>query len=274
MKRFTKKIAFVMALVMVFALTSAVSANAADLYSAKYSFNPNCTLEGWVVATDAYDAAKGYGFDVASAGPYKVVEPGTHSSGATLGYDNVTDPDSVAMFDAIRIGAADVKNDTEVNFYVDLPAGTYDITVYAGGMSQNATYDYNRIFVNGEEIVRDRNSDPWNSDYKTALPSIAKLLTIKDLEWNTTITLTEATKVEIKASNPADQVGVYGEDTAKVGGGRAYMNAVVINEVAEEAPVAPAVPKDGESMTVAYIAALAVVSAGAAVLVSKKRKEA
>ena len=245
MKRFTKKIAFVMALVMVFALTSAVSANAADLYSAKYTFNSACVSEGWTNAySQVYDDATGYGFDAANGWTAGIITEtaSTKVEGSPM---IGLKCDDAALVDAISKAVSEFKGDTEVNFYVKLPAGTYDITVYAGAISQNNTYDFNRIFINGEQVVRDFEADPWNADAKS---SKATLLSIEDVQWTKTITLTEETKVEIKASNPTvENVKWFGTDYA-TGGGRAYMNAVVINEVAPvvEEPVAPAVPKDGE----------------------------
>ena len=241
MKRFTKKIAFVMALVMVFALTSAVSANAAEAYAKKWSFT-GATGE-WLDGTQPYDATVGYGLKTGSLTKKgtQFKSESTKDAGVMVGLDCDADFQSAL--------ASSAYSGAETIFVVDLPAGTYDVVIYAGAASNNSTYNANLIYLNG--VVFDQ--APANSDNKT---SGSVLLTIDDISYKRTITLDAASQVEIKATNEM---------------GRAFLSGLAITEAVAETP---AVPKDGESMTVAYIAALAVISAGAAVLVSKKRKEA
>ncbi|MBO5227678.1 MAG: hypothetical protein J6B39_01620, partial [Lachnospiraceae bacterium] len=182
--------------------------------------NKNVTTGKWVNAySQEYEENVGYGFDEVcdwSAGITTKAES-VHSSisGTLVGVD--TDNIDEDTLNAISRAASGYKADPEVNFYVDLPAGTYKVTVYAGGLSNNNTYNLNRIFINGEEVVRDFATDPWNADIKS---SNSTLLTLEDLQWTKRITLTDDTKVEIKSYNPA----------VEAGGGRAYLNAVVIEE--------------------------------------------
>lgn len=281
----------VLGLTVAMALGTMVTGNAAEGKVWKYSFNNktwNADLAGdWVNAYgQVYSSAVGYGFDAANGYSFGVItkQASTKTELGDIGLDCADE----VLLNAIAAGAAEQKTDEEVNFYVDLPAGTYNITVYAGGQSQNEVYDGNRIFVNGEEIVRNYETDPWNSDTKS---SNSKLLTADNLKWTKTITLAAATKVEIKASNPSRAMTYFGAE--KTGGGRAYLNAVVIEEATAgsttetttQAPTTQAptttpattgktdtvVPKTGVISAVAVCGVVAL--AGASVAVVTKKKE-
>ncbi len=195
----------------------------------KYSFNPELTAEGWIGAySQVYDDAVGYGFDAAndwSAGIItKTESENAILNGAMIGLDT----DDTETLNAIRRAVSEYKGDTEVNFYVKLPAGTYNIIVYAGAISRNETYDFNKIYVNGEEIVRSFETDPWTTDAKSDRASLLKL---EDIQWTKTITLTETTKVEIKSLNPLIENTTWFNWIVGSAGGRAYLNGVVIEEV-------------------------------------------
>ena len=260
----------VLGLTVAMALGTMVTANAATGKVWKYSFNNKSfdatVATDWTHCLDAYDATKGYGFDEAigwGAGiTTKKASTSSSLNGAMIGVE--TDGVDAGLLNAVGAGVSKEKGDTEVIFYVDLPAGTYDVTVYAGGVSCNNTYDFNHIYIDGEEIVRDFATDPWNSDDKS---SASTLLTVDDLAWKRTITLTEAKKVEIKASNPADTERMW--FSTQGGGGRAYLNAVVIEEVVASAPDKD-VPKTGVVSVAAICGVVALASAGVAVVTRKK----
>ncbi len=234
-KKLCKKILLLMiSLLMI--LGTAVIGNASDDSEAeqkiwKYSFNPEVTAEGWIGAySQVYDDTVGYGFDSANdwtAGIIrKSASENVYLNGAMVGVDT----EDVDTLDAISYAVSEYKWDPEVNFYVNLPAGTYNIIVYAGGISRNETYDFNKIYINGEEIVRRYETDPWTTDVKS---DRATLLTLEDIQWTKTVTLTETTKIEIKSFNPlVNNVTWFGQ-TMESAGGRAYLNAVVIEEVSE-----------------------------------------
>lgn len=266
MRKSGLKKALVLGLTVAMALGTMVTGNAAGK-TWKFSFNNKnfdaTVATGWTQCLDAYDATKGYGFDEAIGWGAGVIEKTASEKleGAMIGLDTT---DAVTL-NAAYAGVSAAKGDTEVNFYVDLPAGTYDVTVYAGGISQNNTYDFNKIYINGEEVVRDYTTNPWNADAKS---SHGKLLSLDDIKWTKTITLTEKTKVEIKASNPAlTNVKYYGADVASAGG-RAYMNAVEITEVTTAST--DNVPKTGVVSTAAICGLVALAGAGVAVVSRKK----
>ncbi len=268
------KKAIVLGLTVAMALGTMTTGSAAGK-TWKFSFNnknfDETVAVGWTQCLDAYDAAKGYGFDEAIGWGAGITEKTASASealnGAMIGVE--TDGADAATLNAVHAGVSAAKGDTEVNFYVDLPAGTYDITVYAGGISQNNTYDFNHIYIDGVEVVRDYQTDPWNSETKS---SRSKLLTLDNLKWTRTITLTEAKKVEIKASNPSlTNVKYYGSEVASAGG-RAYMNGVVIEEVTSSASASTdkVVPKTGVVSVAAICGAVALAGAGVAVVTRKK----
>ncbi len=256
----------VLGLTVAMALGTMVTGNAAGK-TYKFSFNNKnfdaAVATDWTHCLDAYDASKGYGFDEAvgwGAGiTTKTASASESLNGAMVGLE--TDGVDAGLVNAISAGVSAVKGDTDVSFFIDLPAGTYDVTVYAGGVSCNNTYDFNHIYIDGVEVVRDFATDPWNADTKSAQST---LLTVEDLQWKRTITLTEAKKVEIKASNPADETRTWFSTTG--GGGRAYLNAVVIEEVVADTDV----PKTGVVSVAAICGVVALASAGVAVVTRKK----
>ncbi len=261
----------VLGLTVAMALGTMVTGNAAGKVW-KFSFNPNCTEEGWVTCpTQVYDASVGYGFTEANTfnswgANYEATASTALPEGTMVGVKVPEDAAGQSLYNAVcGYAAAPYKGAPEMSFFVDLPAGTYNVTVYSGGASQNETYDFNHIYVNGEEIVRDFETDPWNADKKSGK---ASALEIKNLEWNKTITLTAATKLEIKASNPADQTrSWFGAE--KTAGGRAYLNGVVIEEVVASTG-SDNVPKTGVVSVAAICGVVALASAGVAVVTRKK----
>lgn len=268
MRKSGLKKALVLGLTVAMALGTMVTGNAAAK-TWKYSFNTDLGADaqaaGWVNAySQVYDASAGYGFDAANGWSAGIITKTASTSEALAGKEIGLDCADAVMVDVVTRAVSEVKGDTEVKFYVDLPAGTYDVTVYAGAISQNNTYDFNKIYINGEQIVRDFEKDPWNADAKS---SKATLLTLDNIKWTKTITLTEKTKVEIKASNPAVENATWFGETKASSGGRAYMNAVEIKEVTASTDK---VPKTGVVSTAAICGLVALAGAGVAVVSRKK----
>ena len=266
MRKSGLKKALVLGLTVAMALGTMVTGNAAGK-TWKYSFNTDLGADaqaaGWVNAySQVYDASVGYGFDAANGWSAGIIEKTASEKG--LGDIGLDCADAV-MVDVVKRGVSEVKGDTEVKFYVDLPAGTYNVTVYAGAISQNNTYDFNKIYVNGEQIVRDFEKDPWNADAKSPKATLLKLDNIK---WTKQITLTEKTKVEIKAENPTVENATWFGETKATSGGRAYMNAVEITEVTTAST--DNVPKTGVVSTAAICGLVALAGAGVAVVSRKK----
>ncbi len=264
------KKAMVLGLTVAMALGTMVTGNAEGKVW-KYSFNTGGVKEvplyaensGWIPAYTDYTKEAGYGLEAGYAddcGVYTkqpAVEANTRvaTAGADVGLD--LDPAS-EMYAAIGVAVYKDKNGSDLNWYVDLPAGTYKFTIYAGGISSNNTYDPNKIYLQGEVFDKAITNGGPKDGYG--------LYTLEDLAFERTITLTEATKVEVKASNPnltGDAAAVYGKDTA---GGRAYLNAIVIEEVTADTDV----PKTGVVSTVLVCGVVALASAGVAVITRKK----
>lgn len=266
MKKFMKK-AVVVAMTAAMVLGSVMTANAADAKVRKFTFNDGTAKEAvapgadWIVVNNlVYSKELGYGCNVATAGGAGVynkqvaAEANTKvQAGSEIGLD--VDITSDLWSGICRACFAD-KNGTDLIFNVDLPAGTYKFTIYAGGISSNNTYDTNKIYLQGEVFDQAAvNGGPKDGTgvYK-----------VEDISYVRTITLKEATTVEVKASNPK----VENKETGKTDGSRAYMNAIVIEEVAADADV----PKTGVVSATAIMGVVALAGASVAV-VSRKRKE-
>ena len=89
--------------------------------------------------------------------------------------------------------------DGNLNFVVDVPAGSYRVDVYAGAAVKNNAYNNNSISVNGTE-----------------LGVVSQSAAVADMLKTTTVTLEEAGQITITATNE---------------GQRAFLNAVVITEM-------------------------------------------
>lgn len=269
MRKVTKRVAVATVLSLVLAMGSVITGNAASKVY-KYTLNDGTAKEAvepgkdWVVVTDVYSKEKGYGLNVVPAGGAGVynkqvaAEANTKvAAGSEIGLD--IDLTSDLWSGICRAMFAD-KNGTDLIFNVDLPAGTYKFTIYAGGISSNNTYDTNKIYLQGEVFDQAAvNGGPKDG---------SKVYKPEDIAYVRTITLKEATTVEVKASNPK----VDNAATGKTDGGRAYLNAVVIEEVSGGSTYNP--PKTGDKLPVAAIAVVAVASVGVMVMFAKKREEA
>ena len=263
------KKAVVLGLTVAMALGTMVTGNAAEGKVWKYTFNDGGSKEvaapsaesGWIAGYTEYSKEAGYGLEGSYAGGGAVcwLQPSTKEelNGAMVGcnIDFTTDLGmGVGRFIFKDKAGADLK------FYVDLPAGTYKFTVYAGGASSNEVYNPNTIYINGEGFDKTSvNGGP--KDCKVQYE-------VDDLKFEKTITLKEATKVEVKASNPVlsgDAAKVWNESKDSAGG-RAFMNAIIIEEVADTAVV----PKTGVVSVAAVCGVVALAGAGVAVVTRKK----
>ncbi len=256
----------VLGLTVAMALGTMVTGNAEGKVW-KYTFNDGGSKEvaapsaEWLPGYNEYTAEAGYGIEGTYAGGGAVcwAQPSTKTdlNGALVGLD-------IDFTTDLGMGIGRFiykdKNGTDLKFYVDLPAGTYKFTVYAGGASSNEVYNPNTIYINGEGF--DKTS--VNGGPKDA----TTLYKIDDIKFEKTITLTEATKVEVKASNPVlsgDAAKVWNESKDSAGG-RAFMSAVVIEEVAADSNV----PKTGVVSTALVCGVVALAGAGVAVATRKK----
>ncbi len=262
---FMKK-AVVLGLTVAMALGTMVTGNAAGK-TWKYTFNDGTAKEAvpagadWVYVNETlYSKETGYGLNVVPAGAagayVKQASTKEELNGAEIGLD--IDVASDLWSGICRAAFAD-KNGTDLVFSADLPAGTYKITVYAGGISSNNTYNTNKIYINGELIDKAMtNGGPKDG---------TKVYSVDDLTFVKTVTLKEAATVEIKAVNPK----VDNAETGKTDGGRAYMNGIVIEEVtAAAATTDKVVPKTGVVSAAAICGAVALAGAGVAVVTRKK----
>ena len=250
----------VLGLTVAMALGTMVTGNAAGK-TWKFTMNDGTAKEAvptsaeWIVLSDVYSKDKGYGLNVvpaATAGVYLMQASAKEDlNGAMVGLDIDVTSDIYAAI--CRAAYAD-KNGTDLILTVDLPAGTYKVTCYAGGISSNNTYDTNKIYINGELIDKPMTNGGPKDGTKT--------YTIEDLAFEKTVTLKEAGSVEVKAVNPK----VDNAETGKTDGGRAYFNAVVIEEVAADSNV----PKTGVVSVAAICGVVALASAGVAVVTRKK----
>lgn len=256
-----KKVA-VLGLTLAMAFGSVMSVSAASAKVWKFTFNDGTSKEGpvpgadWIIVNSlVYSKELGYGCNVATAGNAgvytKQVAADTNTkveAGAEVGLDIDITSD---LYSGIARGAFADKNGTDLIFNVDLPAGTYKITVYAGGISSNTTYDPNKISIQGETFDKTAvNGGPKDG---------SGVYTVDDISYVKTITLTEATTVEIKASNPKTDDG----------GSRAYMNAIVIEEVATDSSV----PKTGVISATAIMGVVALAGTSVAVVTRKKKED-
>jgi len=257
-----KKVA-VLGLTVAMALGTMVTGSAAGK-TWKFTFNDGTAKEAvptsadWVVLSDVYSKDKGYGLNVtpaANAGVYTLQASAKEElAGAMIGLDIDVTSDIYAGI--CRAAYAD-KNGTDLVFTMDVPAGTYKVTCYAGGISSNNTYDTNKIYINGELVGKAMT----NGGPKDATKSYK----LEDLTFEKTVTLKEAGQIEVKAANPK----VDNAETGKTDGGRAYFNAVVIEETAATASK-DNVPKTGVVSVAAICGAVALAGAGVAVVTRKK----
>ena len=265
-----KKAAVVMGLTLAMALGSVITGSAAEGKVWKYTFNDGGSKEvaapsaesGWIVGYTEYTKEAGYGLEGSYAGGGALcwAQPSTKEelNGALAGLD-------IDFTTDLGMGIGRFlfkdKNGTDLKFYVDLPAGTYKFTIYAGGASSNNVYNPNTIYLQGKAF--DHTS--VNGSYKDC----STVYSIDDIKFERTITLKKATKVEVKASNPVlsgDAAAVYGKDTA---GGRAFMSAVVIEEVKADTSV----PKTGVVSVTAICGVVALAGAGVAFVTGKKKED-
>lgn len=268
------KKAAVLGLTLAMALGSAMSVSAANAKVWKFTFNDGTAKEAvapgadWIVVNKlVYSKEVGYGCNVETAGgagvTNKQVAAETNKkveAGTEVGLD--IDITSDLWSGICRACFAD-KNGTDLIFNVDLPAGTYKITVYAGGVSWNETYNPNTISIQG--VTFDKKA--VNGSQKDG----DRIYTPEDISYVKTITLKEATTVEIKASNPkltgdAAKVWNASKDTA---GSRAFMNAIVIEEVAADSNV----PKTGVISATAIMGVVALAGTSVAVVTRKKKED-
>ena len=258
-----KKVA-VLGLTVAMALGTMVTGSAAGK-TWKFTVNDGTAKEAvptgsdWVVIKETvYSKELGYGLNVVpekDAGVYTMQASAKEElAGAMVGLD--VDVTSDIYAGICRAAYAD-KNGTDLVFTMDLPAGTYKVTCYAGGISSNNTYDTNKIYINGE-LVDKAMTNGGPKDGKVVYK-------VEDLAFEKTVTLIEAGKVEVKAANPK----VDNAETGKTDGGRAYFNAVIIEEVAATAST-DNVPKTGVVSVAAICGAVALAGAGVAVVTRKK----
>lgn len=156
----------------------------------RYDFgnrSANGTSSFTVIANQLYSSDVGYGFSEVDG-----INAGTgvnQALDATEGVDE--DLFAVCGDMAWRLG--------ELNFKVDLPAGTYRVDVYSGAAKNNNAYNTNHVWVNGDDLGQ-----------------VTKGNTVPDLHKTVEVTLTEAGQIEISAKNDATL--------------RAMLNALVITE--------------------------------------------
>lgn len=160
----------------------------------KFDFGTRSSADTFLPGTDAYSDALGYG--LTSRENLVVKGPGTKQA-FTGGSDSNLD---IACNDTAYI---DSKTDP-MEFVVDVVAGSYTVTVYAGGLEDNSTYKPNVITINDGTEYSVKNGAITNVD---------------EIAISENIILKEDGQINIKAKNT---------------GGRAFMNALVIEGVAAE----------------------------------------
>lgn len=163
----------------------------------KFDFGNKSTADGYTLITNQmYSADTGYGFTEAVT--FKN-DKGTNIGGSPAPTDEI-------LFEAIK-DYTYTEDAAGLTFRVDVPAGMYDVGVYAGlgGTGHTPT-----ITVNGKDIGKAATAKPDNE---------------KDLLRDTKVTLAEAGSIII---------------TAKGSAGRNMLNAVVIKTATEEGLHAPA----------------------------------
>ncbi len=154
---------------------------AEGVVSQKYDFGKKVgEAEGYTLITAAttYDSTKGYGI-VSTKGSEKDVGKSAGLK-ASSGYEALLEAcsDSV-VFD-------NGTNGSLLEFKADVPAGRYEVKVWAGGFSDNATYQANTIYVNDKEVGTSAGRLGNNSSVEYTVDSntyvLSRIVTVGDKE--------------------------------------------------------------------------------------------
>ncbi len=117
---------------------------AEGVFQKKFDFGKKSgEAAGYIVVDDStkYDAKTGYGITKTS-GTSKSNDVGKEAAFTTSAGND-------ALVDACKDALIYNGDNACIEFQVDVPAGTYEVNVWAGGFSNNSTYQANTIYING-----------------------------------------------------------------------------------------------------------------------------
>ncbi len=191
----------------------------------QFDFGNKTTASGFTTVTNgAYSASAGYGFTSAGEINYNRVGVGITPAGETA--------------TALETACSDLcRASDELTFEVYLPAGTYQVEVYAGAGYSNSAYNGNSITVNGQNLGTVSQSPLIADMVKTAQVTLEEPGNIVVTAQNSgqlailnALVITKLTPVYGSASDSdAELKYIYRDTTVEAGAAYYYKVAAVVS---------------------------------------------